>query len=78
MIQIGELIVLLGLSVFTYAVFLLNFIAGIFTTGVIIITVGVFVTYVGLRTVGNGATKTVSKQDKNTEKKGLLNRNNSG
>ena len=78
MIQIGELIVLLGLSVFTYAVFLLNFIACIFTTGVIIITVGVFVTYVGLRTVGNGATKTVSKHDKNAEKKGLLNRNNSG
>ena len=49
MIQIGEIIVLLGLGFLVYAVFLINFIAGIFAAGVVLILIGVFVVMVGMR-----------------------------
>ena len=49
MIQIGEIMVLLGLGFLVYAVFLINFIAGLFATGIVLILVGAFVVMVGVR-----------------------------
>lgn len=49
MIQIGEIIVLLGLGFLVYAVFLINFIAGLFATGIVLILIGMFVVMVGMR-----------------------------
>lgn len=49
MIQIGEILGLLGLGFIVYAVFLINFIAGIFATGIVLILIGVFIVMVGMR-----------------------------
>jgi len=49
MIQTGEIIVLLGLGFLVYAVFLINFIAGLFAMGIVLILIGVFIVMVGMR-----------------------------
>lgn len=49
MIQIGEIIVLLGLGFLVYAVFLINFIAGLFAMGIVLILIGMLVVMVGMR-----------------------------